>query len=163
MSISTLIFLVGEVVLLAVAQAAGGLPWTLVALATLIPLGFLKPDTVTIALAATCLVWPAATQATGNRELFFPFAMQLAAVAVCRNAHRGLAWAIASGSGVVAAFLAVRLWQAATPRVLAVETIVATVILAGTVVARQRCRPHATVEAAIVAAAALAAYAGLAL
>lgn len=163
MSVSLLVFLVGETVLLAVAQAVGGTPWTLVALATLIPLGFLRPDTVTIALAAPCLAWPVAVQATGNRELFFPFAMQLAAVAVCRNSHRGAAWGLAGGAGVVAAFLGVRFRQDATPRVLAVETIVAAVILAGLVLARLRCRPSPAAEAALVAAASLAAYAGLAL
>ena len=56
--ISTLLFIVGEVILLAVTQAVGGSPWTLVAMAALIPLGFLRPDVVTIALAATCLAWP---------------------------------------------------------------------------------------------------------
>jgi hypothetical protein len=162
-SISTLLFIVGEVILLAVTQAVGGTPWTLVAMAALIPLGFLRPDVVTIALAATCLAWPAATRATGNRELFFLFAMQLAAVVVCRGGRPGAVRAIVGGAAVVAAFLGVRLWQAATPRVLAVETIVAVVILAGSVGARIRASPGWAAEAATVAAASLAAYAGLAL
>ena len=64
---------------------------------------------------------------------------------------------------MVAVFLGIRLRQGATPRVLAVETIVAVVILAGTVVARMRSQPHIAGEAAIVAAASVAAFAGLAL
>jgi hypothetical protein len=148
---------------LAVAQAIGGVPCMLVMLAALIPLGFLRPDAVTIALAAAGLVWPVATLATGNRELFFPFAMHLAAVVVCRGARRGPPWAIAGGVVVVAVFLGIRLRQGATPRVLAVETIVAAVILAGTVVARIRSQPSVAIDAAIITTASVAAVAGLAL
>jgi hypothetical protein len=44
------------------------------------------------------LAWPAATRATGNRELFFPFAMQLAAVVVCRGGRPGAVRAIVKDS-----------------------------------------------------------------
>jgi hypothetical protein len=64
---------------------------------------------------------------------------------------------------VIAAFLAIRVAQQATPLVLAVELAVAGAILAATVVVRSRLLPHLGLEAAIVGAAGLAAYAGLAL
>ena len=79
------------------------------------------------------------------------------------------AWAVAPAGGsrgggvVVAAFLAIRVAQQATPLVLAVELAVAAAILAATVAVRSRLLPHLGFEAALVAAAGLAAYAGLAL
>jgi len=162
-------FIVGEVVFLAVAQAFGGPAWTVVAMAALIALSFAGPGLPSLALAAPSLGWLAASLATGNRELFFPYAMTLAAVGVCRGGDRGAMLALAAGAGVAAAFFAVRIRQQATAQVLAVEGAVAAAILAGAWLCRARAPRQPAIsgvcaaDAAIVAAAALAAYAGLAL
>lgn len=169
MNLSRAIFIIGEVAFLAATQAVGGPPWTVVAMVAFIALSFAGPGLQALALAVPGLGWLAASHATGNRELFFPYAMQLAAVAMCRWGERGAPASLTAGAGVAAVFFAVRFWQQATPRVLAVEFAVAAAILAGVVLVRTRApRPAGgarvfAADVAIVAAAALAAYAGLAL
>lgn len=160
-------FILGEIAVLAVAHACGGPPWTLVAMTAFLALAFSGSRPSTLAFMTPALLWLVLFRATGNRELFFPYAMHLAAVVACR-ARGGLVARLTSGGAVVAAFLAIRLTQQATPRVLAVELAVAAAILAATMLAvtfatRARPSPHPGVEAAIVAAAGLAAYAGLAI
>lgn len=156
-------FVVGEVAFLAVALACGGPPWTLVGGAAFVLLAFAGPRLEALLLAAPSLAWLGASLATGNRELFFPYAMHLAAVVLCRLFGRGWLWGLAGGGLVGAVFLAIRVAQQATPRVLAVECAVATAILAGAALARARWPQGGGVEVAIVAASALLAYAGLAL
>lgn len=156
-------FVVGEVVFLAVAFACGGPPWTLVGGAAFALLAFAGPRLDTLLLVAPSLAWLGGSLATGNRELFFPYAMQLAAVVLCRLCGRGAAWGFGGGGLVAAAFLAIRVAQQATPRVLAVECAVAAAILAGAALARARWPQGGAIDAAIVAASALLAYAGLAL
>ncbi len=156
-------FVVGEVVFLAVAQLVGGPPWTLVGGAAFVLLAFTGPRLGTLLIATPSLAWLGASVATGNRELFFPYAMQLAAVVLCRLCDRGAAWGFGGGGLVAAAFLAIRVAQQATPRVLAVECAVAAAILAGAALARARWPQGGAIDAAIVAASALLAYAGLAL
>lgn len=156
-------FIVGEVVFLAVAQIVGGPPWTLVGGAAFVLVAFAGPSIGALLLAAPSLAWLGASTATGNRELFFPYAMHLAAVALCRLAGRGARQSLAAGGIVAAAFLAIRVAQQATPRVLAVECAVAAAILAGAAFARARWPRSVAVDAVIVAASALLAYAGLAL
>jgi len=70
--------------------------------------------------AALALAWPVLALVTGDRRFFFPFAMQVAALA-------GPAWAQA---GVVALFVVVRVTQSAPAGVLAVELGVAVAALA---------------------------------
>lgn len=162
-TISRIGFILGEVLFLAAAQVWGGPPWTLVGVVAFLLLAFARPGLDMLALVAPSLIWLGLARVTGNRELFFPFAMHLAAVVVCRLADHGTAWAALGGSGVVAAFLAIRVAQQATPRVLAVECAVAGVILVGATLARLRFPRRAGVDAAIIAAAACFAYAGLTL
>jgi len=156
-------FVVGEVAFLAVAFACGGPPWTLVGGAAFILLGLAGPQVATLVLAAPSLAWLGAALVTGNRELFFPYAMQLAAVVICRVAERGIAWSFAGGGLVAATFLAIRVAQQATPRVLAVECGVAVAILAAAAVARAKWPQGGMSDAVVVASSALLAYAGLAL
>jgi hypothetical protein len=156
-------FIVGEVLFLAVAQIVGGPPWTLVGGAAFMLLAFTGPRLDTLLLAALSLAWLGAATATGNRELFFPYAMHLAAVALCRLGGRGVGRGLAAGVIVAAVFLAIRVAQQATPRVLAVEGAVAVAILAGAALARGRWPQGGAVDAAIVAASAVLAWAGLAL
>lgn len=155
-------FIVGEIVFLAVTHVGGGPPWTIVAMAAFVALAFSGPWVSTLALVAPSLLWLALFQVTGNRELFFPYAMHLAAVVALRVGG-GPARRLAGGGIVIATFLALRVAQQATPRVLAVELAVAAVILAVTVALQFWAPPHRGLEAATVAAAGLAAYAGLAL
>lgn len=155
-------FIVGEVVFLAVAQLVGGPPWTLVGGVGFVLLAFTAPGVGPLLLALPSLAWLGASAATGNRELFFPYAMHLAAVALCMNAGRGVGRGLAAGGIVAAAFLAVRVAQQATPRVLAVECAVAVAILVGVAVARTRRPQGGALDAALVIAAAVLAYAGLA-
>ena len=172
MNLSAAAFIAGEVAFLAAVQVFGGPAWTVVAMAALITLSFAGPGLASLALAAPSLGWLAASLATGNRELFFPYAMTLAAVGVCRGGDRGTIWSLMAGAGVAAAFFAVRIGQQATARVLAVEVAVAVAILAGAVLGRTRAPRQPAVggisgvalaDAVIVVAASLAAYAGLAL
>ena len=75
------------------------------------------------------LAWLAAFRLTGNRELFFPYAMYLAtAVAVLLPRHRFRSGA-AGGAALVATFLGIRILQGAGGRVLAVESAAAVAIL----------------------------------
>ena len=156
-------FVVGEVAFLAVAQLVGGPPWTLVGGAAFVLVAFARPSIEALLLAAPSLAWLGASVATGNRELFFPYAMHLAAVSMCRLAGRGVGRSLAAGGAVAAVFLAIRVSQQATPRVLAVECTVAAAILVGAAFARARWPQGGAIDAAIVVASALLAWAGLAL
>jgi hypothetical protein len=133
-----------EAAFLAAAHLAGGPPWTVVAALAFAVLGLgsgRDPDRQRelLGLILPALGWLAAFRLTGNRELFFPFAMYLAAHAALTGARRGVPGAFAGGGLVVAAFLVIRVLQAATPRVLAVETAAAGVILTAACVAAVRC------------------------
>jgi hypothetical protein len=163
MSLSLTCFLVGEVALLLVTQAVGGPPWTLVMLVTVVALSLVGPRIESLGLAASSLLWLGAFHVTADREMFFPYAMQLAATAICRGGDRGGTPALVSGTAVAAAFLGIRVWQQASARVLAVECAVAAAIVVGTVLLRRRLPRTLATQAALVAAAAVAAYAGLAL
>jgi hypothetical protein len=129
--------LVVEAAFLAVAHVAGGPPWTVVAAIAFAVLGLAtarEPDRQRelLWLILPSLGWLAAFWVTGNRELFFPFTMYLAAHAALTVSGRGLIPASAAGGLIVLVFLVIRVLQAATPRVLAVETVAAVAILAAT-------------------------------
>jgi hypothetical protein len=163
MSAPLAVFLVGEVALLLVTQAIGGPPWTVVMLASVVALSLAGPRLESLGLAAASLLWLAAFRVTGDRELFFPYAMQLAAVVICRGGDRGTGFAATAGGAVAAAFLGVRVWQQASAQVLAVECAVAAAIVGMAVLLCGRLPRTRATRAAIIAAAAAAAYAGLAL
>ena len=163
MTFSKAAFIVGEVIFLFVAQAVGGPPWTLVATTAFVAMACSAPRAVAIAWAAPGLLWLMCFRLTGDRELFFPYAMHLAAVAICAAGDRGTWWAATGGAAVALAFLGIRIAQQATGRVLAVEIVVATAIVAVAVWLRTRCPRHPAVDAAIVGCSSLLAYASLAL
>lgn len=134
-SLLPIALLIVEAALLTAAHVAGGPPWTVVAGITFAVLGVagMGPDgdwRESVWLILPSLGWLAAFWATGNRELFFPFSMYLAAHAALTVSHRGTIARWVMGGLVVAAFLVIRVLQAATPRVLAVEAVAAAVILA---------------------------------
>ena len=129
--------LIVEAVFLAMAHVAGGPPWTIVAAIAFAVLGIGgRPQESggrqALWLILPSLGWLLAFRATGNRELFFPFTMYLAAHAALTVSPRGPKAAGLAGGIVVAIFLVIRVLQAATPRVLAVEAVAAGVILAAT-------------------------------
>jgi predicted GNAT family N-acyltransferase len=160
---SATLFLIAELAFLAAAHFLGGPPW--VALGVLAMVGqvaadFRLPPLVGLLPAG---FWIAAHAITGNRELFFPYAMALAAHLAGQFIGRGRSMATAAGGLIVIAFLAIRVMQAATAKVLAVEAAVAVVILAACVAVLPvaKLRPWGLVGIATVAS--LLAYAGLAL
>lgn len=131
-------FIACELAFLALAHALGGPPWA--ALGVLACVGQLGGGVRPEALAPLFpgLAWAAAAQATGNRELYFPFAMHLAAVtAAIPAAARPLA-CLAAGGVIAATFLAIRWLQAATPRVLVVEALATVAVLLAAVGLRRR-------------------------
>ena len=189
---ASLLLIVAELALLALAQQAGGPPWTVLTALAIVLKSLTGLTTAGLARLALAFTWLAVFVVTDNRELFFCFAMTLAAdlslpfaAGACASQTSGRRPACgrlanaAAGGLIIAVFLGFRLQQQATPRVLAVEAAVAIVILAGCLIAgsllgRQRAAessaeavsPTAVCwwgEWAIVVAAALAAYAGLAL
>jgi hypothetical protein len=163
--VATVLVIGAELAILAVAQVLGGPPWTVLAALALVAEsigGLGVPGLVRLAAA---LVWVVAFRTTGNRELFFPYAMYLAAHAGLHLAARDLRLGIVGSVLVVAAFLAFRVAQGATRGVLAVELAVAAAIVVGLFMVRRRAtmvRPDRR-DVALAVAASLAAYAGLAL
>ena len=155
-------FIAIELAFLALAHVLGGPAWTVLGAIACVghAAGGLHPTA--LAAVAPALLWAVAAKATGNRELYFPFAMHLAAAtAAVPPADRPLN-ALAAGGAISGAFLAIRWLQAATPGVLAVEAAAVVVVLAAAVAARKRCADAAS-RWWIPAAAALLAYACLAL
>ena len=129
-------FILVEFAILAVAHVCGGPAWAAVAAVACVAhvVAGLEPAALLAALPA--VGWLAASRFTGNRELFFPYSMLLATSALLAvPAARSLA-GIAAAGGVIAAFLAARVVQQATGRVLAVELAAAAVVLAAAVAAR---------------------------
>ena len=100
---------------------------------------------------------------TGNRELFFPYTMYLAAQVALLLADRKLWRGVLGGGCVVAAFLVIRTLQSATTRVLAVELVVAAAVLGVAVVASRACPRGIGPRSAIAGVASLLAFAGLAI
>jgi len=136
-------FIALEALLLVVAAGVGGPSWTTVAAVACVghlAAGF-RSDS--LAPAVPALAWLTASALTGNRELFFPYAMHLAAAAFLAAGHWPLG-AVASGT-VIAAFIAVRVVESATLRVLAVELAAAVAVLVAVAAARSHSESLRTV------------------
>ena len=109
-SLLPIALLIVEAALLTAAHVAGGPPWTVVAGITFAVLGVagMRPDgdwRESVWLILPSLGWLAAFWATGNRELFFPFSMYLAAHAALTVSHRGTIARWGMGGLVVATVL----------------------------------------------------------
>ena len=171
-----LIFIIIELLFLAVTHIFGGPPWTVIGAIAVVAqtLGGVRIES--LALMVPSLVWLALSHATGNRELFFPYTMYLASCVALRDSQRATQRAAGlgplGGAAIVAAFMVIRILQQASVRVLTVELVVAAAILAIVVVARSWSRRHVAHvappariawRAAIVAASSLLAYASLAI
>ena len=156
-------FIAAELAFLAAAHVLGGPPWVAVGAVTcaaqvvadfrLVPLAGLLPATV----------WMAAHHLTGNHELFFPYAIALAAHLAGQFVGRGRGAATLAGSLPIAVFLAIRIVQSATARVLAVELAVAAAILTVSVAALPAAARSPWGTLIVTAGASALAYAGLAL
>lgn len=156
-------FMAVELAFLALAHLLGGPPW--VALGVLAFAGQVAADFRLRPIAGLVPAggWMVAHHLTGNRELFFPYAMALAAHLAGQFIGRGRVAGAVAGGIVVAAFLAIRILQAATAKVLAVELAVAAAILVAVVAVLPAVvkRPWGAVVVTILAS--LVASAGLAL
>ena len=166
---SNVVFIIVELLFLAVTHCFGGPPWTVIGALAVVAQTFGGVRLESLALVAPSLLWLALANATGNRELFFPYTMYLASCVAVGAAARSR-WSGPLGGGlVVAAFMIIRILQQATIRVLAVEFVVATAILAFVLVAVSWGRRHVSAvapvawHAAIAVAASLIAYASLAI
>lgn len=157
------VFLVLEAGFLAAGFLLAGPPATMLGMLAVWAQLLVDGRVGSLGLLLPSLGWLAVSAATGNRELFFPYAMHLAGFVAVRLMARAAWQAWLGGVAVVAAFLAIRVLQRATPQVLLVESVAAAVILAAVVAAASRCRRGSVAEAAVVAAGSLAALAALAL
>jgi predicted GNAT family N-acyltransferase len=156
-------FIGAQLTFLAAAHFLGGPPWValgVLAFAAQVAADFRLRPLVGLVPAAC---WMAAHHLTGDRELFFPYAIGLAVHLACQVSGRGRVAAALAGGLLVAAFLAIRVMQAATAKVLAVELAVAAAILAAVVAVLPAAvkRPWGAMAVTILAS--LAAYAGLTL
>lgn len=159
-----------EVSLLAAAQLLGGSPWTVLTALAIVLQSLAGLTVAGLGRLAIAFAWLALFVATGNRELFFCFTMTLAAASAMLSPDSQWRRGSLAGGLIVAVFLAFRVAQSATLKVLAVEAAVAVVILAAALLARHHtCRTtanpiaHELALTGIVTASGLAAYAGLAL
>jgi len=159
---TSLAFVAAEAVLIATAAMFGGPAWTGMTVLALLAEVAAGSQLAGLAWLLPAFGWLAAARLTENRELFFPFAVTLAAFMACRLRTRSPVAAATAAVGGVVAFMGIRLAQQATWRVLATEAVVAAgillVIAAGCRALPQR--PWAT--AGIMTVASLLAYAGLA-
>jgi len=177
---SHVIFIIVELLFLAVTHMFGGPPWTVIGAMTVVAQTLGGARIESLAFVMPSLAWLALSHATGNRELFFPYTMYLASCVALRDSHQATQQATQQsawlrplgGAAIVAAFMVIRILQQATVRVLAVEFVVAAAILALVVMAgswsRGRVAPAAPAaryacRAAIIVAASLLAYASLAI
>ena len=156
-------FIAGELLFLAAAHFLGGPSW--VALGVLAFAGQVAADFRLRPLIGflPAAGWIAAHQLTGNRELFFPYAMALATHLAGQFVGRGRLAAAVAGGLVVASFLGIRILQAATAEVLAVELAVAAAILVAVVAVLPAALKRPWGAAVVTILASLAAFLGLAL
>ena len=143
----SVVFIVVELIFLAVAHCFGGPPWAVIGAVAVVLLALGGIRIESLALMVPSLAWLGLSHATGNRELFFPYTMYLASCVALRATERTPWLGPLGGAAIVAAFMVIRILQQATVRVLVVEFVVAAAIL----------------RAAIVAASSLLAYASLAI
>jgi hypothetical protein len=97
--------------------------------------GLGRPPTSSLALIASSLTWVVLSRLTVNRQLFFPYTMSLASVVFVQLCDRNFWGGLFGGIAVLATFFVVRTQQNASTRVLFIEFIIATSILALTMTA----------------------------
>jgi hypothetical protein len=100
---------------------------------------------------------------TGDRRLFFPYTIQVAVQTICLLHGRVRRPALLGGGLAVGLFAAIRVIQGATPAVLAVELLVAGVVLALATAVWRRSSQTPAFRCAISLAGSLLAFAALSL
>jgi len=161
--VSIATFIVLEILSLAATQIWGGWPWTAINATAIGVLAAVDLRPAALAMAAPSLVWLALFQATGNRELFFPFTIHLASLVALRLGRENLWGGMAGGGLIGGLFLAIRASQQASPKVLGVECVVAALILAVVLATLPLSREKNAAQGGVVVLASLLAYASLAL
>lgn len=161
-------FILAELAFLAATHFFGGPPWTVIGTVAFIAQVFIGQAfigfrTAPLAMLAPSLLWLAGFQATGNRELFFPFTIYLSSFVAVQLADRSIGLGAGGGSMVVCVFMVIRTLQNATPRVLAFELLLASLILAGVLLAHRLAPKRPLWSAVIVVVSSLLAYACLSL
>ena len=112
----------------AIAFTLGGWPWALIlAFSCLVAISQLNSLARLASFTVLSLCWLGAYLVTEDRRLFFPFTIQLAMQLYAFHPIRTSRWA--APVGVVLLFSVIRLIQAASLIVLAVEVLVAAVAL----------------------------------
>ena len=149
--------------LLTIAQFLGGQPSTIIFAISLAALGITNLNIMRLGLIGFSLLWLVMSRLTGQRELFFPFAMFLATYVALFLSDRTLWLGWFGGLMVVTSFITIRFQQDATLRVLAVELIVATAIVACGLIADSFGQKTLALRAIIVTVTSLIAYACLAI
>ncbi len=159
---TSLLFVVAEMGLLAAAAGLGGPAWTGMTVVALLAEVAAGSQLVGLAWLLPAFGWLAAARLTENRELFFPFAITLAAFMACRLRPRSVAAAAAAAAAGSVAFLGIRLAQQATWQVLATEAAVTAGILLVITAACRWLPQQSWATGLVMAVAAGLAYAGLA-
>ncbi len=123
----------------AAAAALGGWEWAVItAIGVVVALGAEMGWQPVVAMGMVGLAWLVLFRITGDSRLFFPYSMQYAVQVACLLKGR-VKWPVLSGGGsVVAVFALIRVWQQATLPVLAVELMVAAIVLGAAAVAYGR-------------------------
>lgn len=141
----------------------GGWEWATLCSIVLVTLWRVEFGVVPVlAVVALSFVWLALYSWTGDRRLFFPYAMQFAVQMGYLLRGRVNSPAIVGGGGVVAVFTAIRIAQSATAGVLIVELVVAAVILALTLRTYGRNSRSASIRVVAGAIGSVLAFGGLA-
>lgn len=124
-----------EILFVSITTAFGGPSWTIASLLSFV-LGASHVNAPHasirrwLILTGLSLAWLAASKATHNRELFFPFSMHLAACAWIAVASHGWWVGLAAATAQTTVFLLIRAAEAATPTVLSFEAVVAAAVIA---------------------------------
>jgi hypothetical protein len=160
-ALSLLLFVSAALALFFTALFGGGQPWAILTLLVLVVQSLADRRLVELAMIVPALGWLVLFRLTGNRELFFPFAMYLAAHVSLLLGHRSPWLGACGGIVTVASFLVLRYQQQATWPVLAVELGVAAGILGLTLLAHTMGPKNRWADTVITGAASLLAYWGL--
>lgn len=147
---------------LAGAHWLGGPPWVVLGAATVIFQSVMKPQARGLLQQLPAAIWLICFFWGHNRELFFPYSIALAAcVTLLFEGHSR--WpGFFAGACIVALFLLVRFVQQATPQVLAVELVVAIIILIALQAFNSRRSRNQLTSLVLVGLASILAYIGLA-
>jgi hypothetical protein len=149
--------------ILATSLFFGGVAWAQVFLTAIVLRSRPEFRDERLLLMAGSLIWLAIFRWILVRQVFFPYTLHLAACVVLFGSDYNKWRGYNQGMIVVAVFIAIRFLQGATNRVLIIELIVASVILASAIGVYQLTPGNAAARTIVVVLSSLAAVAGLAI